>query len=281
MELAGTNGDDLVREIARESRGRVLGEHERGLVDFGAVVAEGRKIHRSGTRGRALRHLHARFLVVLFGANHETDLSAGVGRDGGVGVVDRAALENVLAHLRYLLDDGHVKPEALTLRADGAAGFERSVHQLEERPLEEDLSGANWVGGVDDNRVVRPLRCLSKVINTVADHKVESGVGEATGQLREELLRSLANAGVDFRHVDFFYAGVPSDFPNHPAIATAHHQHALWGSRNSTQRQVCDHFLVAELIAVSHLHHAVECEHRPEGVGLKDGQVLKLCSRLE
>lgn len=83
------------------------GQDEAGLVDLSIVVAAlGLLLLRS-----PLAERNADIAVGIFAADHEANLSRGVGRDGGVSVFGNG--EYLLAVLFELRDEGQVKPLVL------------------------------------------------------------------------------------------------------------------------------------------------------------------------
>lgn len=85
-----------------------VGQDEAGLVDLSAVVAAlvFLLLGRPGTNG--VLDIARRIL----GADHEANLSRGVGWDGSVGVLGNG--EDFLAILLQLGDEGEVKPLVLS-----------------------------------------------------------------------------------------------------------------------------------------------------------------------
>jgi hypothetical protein len=65
------------------------------------------------------------------------------------------------------LDELHVQPHALALRAHHAAGLQRLVDLLEERLLEQHRRGAHRVRGVHDDAVVRPREVAARKLRTI------------------------------------------------------------------------------------------------------------------
>jgi hypothetical protein len=84
-----------------------VGEDERSLVDLGVVVAVALVLLVLGEGTKGLRDV----TVGVLGADHESNLSGGVGRDGSVGVLDGG--EDLTARLLELSDELKVKPLVL------------------------------------------------------------------------------------------------------------------------------------------------------------------------
>lgn len=134
----------------------------------------------------------------VLGADHDTNLTSGVGGDGGEAVLDDR--EELGASFLEGLDEGKVNPQALSLGRDGTTLLKSFLEELEVRRLEKRLGGTDRVRGVGDNNVVFVL-VLGKELETVTNVNLNSRVLVAVGHEREPLLRdsddSLANGELD------------------------------------------------------------------------------------
>lgn len=84
-----------------------LGENKAGFVDLRVVVTAQLGLLVLGPLAKGLLDVG----VGILGANHESDLAAGVGGDGGEAVLDSG--EQLAGEAHNLLDNGHVEPDAL------------------------------------------------------------------------------------------------------------------------------------------------------------------------
>lgn len=87
-----------------------LGENKAGLVDLRVVVTAQLGLLVLGPLAKGLLDVG----ISILGADHESDLAAGVGGDGGEAVLD--SREQLAGEAHDLLDNGHVKPDALAYK---------------------------------------------------------------------------------------------------------------------------------------------------------------------
>lgn len=110
-------GDDKMKQalssfllgLLRSLQGSLgeLGKNKAGLVDLRVVVTAQLGLLVLGPLAKGLLDVG----VGILGADHESDLAAGVGGDGGETVFDSG--EQLAGEAHDLLDNGHVKPDAL------------------------------------------------------------------------------------------------------------------------------------------------------------------------
>lgn len=122
----------------------------------------------------------------VLAADHDTNLTGGVGGDGGETVLDDG--EELGASFLEGLDEGEMNPQALSLGRDGTTLLESLLEELEVRGLEKSLGGTDGVRRVGDDNVVLVL-VLGKELKTVTNVNFNSGVLVAVGHEREPLLR--------------------------------------------------------------------------------------------
>lgn len=87
-----------------------LGKNKASLVDLRVVVAAQLGLLLLGPLAKGLLDLS----VGILGADHESDLTAGVGGDGDETVLDSG--EQLAGKAHNLLDNGHVEPDALAYK---------------------------------------------------------------------------------------------------------------------------------------------------------------------
>ena len=174
-----------------------------------------------------------------------------------------------------------MEPDALTLRAQDAAGFERPVDLLEERLLEEHTRGSDGIGGIDDDGVVGTLLRVADELDAVAHVDVDARVVEPAGHAGEELLRDVDDHAVDLGDVEALHGGMPDNLPEDAAVAAADDEDLLRRVVDGAQGKVRDHLLVGELVAFGALDDAVEDENLAVGLRLKHHDVLEIGLALE
>ena len=237
-----------------------LGKDERGLVHLGVIVA----------RARDLAQGLGEVTTGLLRGDHEADLAGGVGGDRRVRVLGDG--EEAARSREEVGDEVEVDPQALALGGDVSPGGERVAEELEVRLLEEGRSGPDGVRGVRDDHVVRG-RVVREEPEAVADEDGHARVAEERGHVREELLRDADDRLVDVAEDDLLHGGVLEHLADDAAVAAADDEHLLrvWVAR---ERDVGDHLLVGELIALGALDDAVEDEDVAVRLGLEDEHVL-------
>lgn len=204
------------------------------------------------------------------GTADETDLSRGVGGNGGVGVFGDG--EETLGGLPQLLDQGQVQPQGLSLGGHVTSLLERLLQQGKVRSFEEGGGRTNGVGRVGDDDVVLVL-VLGQELEPVTDKDGNLGVLEDGRHVREVLLRDPDDGLVDITEGNVLDRVVLEDLSDDTTVTSTDDENVL-GVRVRSHGQVGNHLLVGELVTLGALDDAVEDEDVAVGRGTEDEDVL-------
>ena len=125
-----------------------------------------------------------------------------------------------------------------------------------ELPGKQPLAGAERVGGIHDDQVIRILK-PADVFQTVLVVDVHPGIVQLAGGLGQVFPADLHHLGVDLHHVDGFDLRVAGQLPDHAAVPGADHQHPPH-MRVYRHWHMGDHFVVDELVLFGEHHVAVQ-----------------------
>ena len=140
---------------------------------------------------------------------------------------------------------------------------------------EQNLSRADWVGGVYDNGV-KPSVGPGDIFGAVVDHGFEAFIGkDRPGEFRKVLLGELNDGGVNLDLSKSPDRLMLEYLLGDAAIAAADDEHVL-GLTMGEQRHMRHHFLVDELVLLGDLRRAIEHEHLAEEAVLEQHKVLML-----
>ena len=134
------------------------------------------------------------------------------------------------------------------------------------------LGGAEGVRGVHDDQVVLLLAAADEAQGVVVED-VDAAVVETGGVLGQVGPAGLDDLGVHLHQVDPLDALVAGQLLDHAAVAGADDQHVLDAGMDR-HRNVGDHLVVDELVALRELDVAVQGQHPPEFGGLEDVDAL-------
>jgi hypothetical protein len=191
----------------------------------------------------------------------EADRAGRIGRNRAPGPLGGG--ETTLATKgEHTSDDVGVEPHRFALRGDETAGPQRVLHRHVERLLEEDLGWTDWIGRVDDDDVESAPLLSGHVGGAVADVQRDARVVEAAGERGQNRLATSTTFASSSQMTILSDALVARNFAQTAAVAAANDEDAL-GRAVSKHRNVSEHFLIGELVALRHLHDAVEHEHAP------------------
>jgi hypothetical protein len=178
--------------------------------------------------------------IGILGANHETNLTRGVGGDGSVGILSNG--EDLLASLLKVLDDLEMEPNVLSLSGDDTLLSEGFVKKLKVGLLEERLGGALRVRRVSDNDI-KGVLVLSKELETIANVDSDTGVVKASSHTREELLGNTGDSLVNVTKNGLLDTSVLDDLTEDTTITTTNNKDLL-GIRVRVQSKMSNHLLV-------------------------------------
>lgn len=133
----------------------------------------------------ASRHGFAQLAIFVLGANYEPNLPTWVRRDGRKRVFRLS--ENLPSARKEVFDERQVDPLTFSLCGDGPSRCEGVVEELEVGFLEERLGGADGVGRVGDDDVVRRFVLLQE-LEPISDVDRDARIGEEGGHVGEVLL---------------------------------------------------------------------------------------------
>lgn len=244
-----------------------LGKNKAGLVDLRVVVTAQLGLLVLGPLAKGLLDVG----VGILGADHESDLAAGVGGDGGETVLDSG--EQLAGEAHDLLDNGHVKPDALALGANDSSGMKSVLHQLKELGLEERGSRANGIGGVSDDDI-EAVDLVLEESESVSNVDLDLGVLKSSSHRGQVLLGNADNSLVNLAEGDLLNTLVLDNLTQDTTIASSDDQDLL-GVRMGVHGDVGHHLLVGEFIALSGLDDSVEDEDVAVGGRLEDEDVLE------
>ena len=100
-----------------------------------------------------------------------------------------------------------------------------------------------------------------------------AAVRVAEGELKKYVINAGEGGGRGGEGTHRFDASVARDFAQNAAVATADDENAL-GVRVRKERQMRDHLLVRELVALRQLNHAIEHEHTTVRLAIENHNVL-------
>lgn len=192
--------------------------------------------------------------IGILGANHETNLTRGVGGDGSVSVLNNG--EDLLAGLLEVRDDLEMEPNALALSGDDTLLSEGLVKKHKVGLLEERLGGTLGVRRVSDDDI-KGVLVLSKELETIANVDSDTGVVESSSHLREELLGNTGHSLVNVTKNSLLDASVLDDLTENTTITTANDKDLL-GIRVRVKSKMSNHLLVSELVTLGGLNSTIQ-----------------------
>lgn len=222
--------------------------------------------------GRERSERNSGVSIGILGANHETNLARGIGRDSGESVLNSG--EDRLASLLEVLDDAQVKPDALCLGSDDTLFGKSLVKELEVRLLEERLGRTFWIRRVGDD-TVKGILVLGKKLETVTNVNSDTFVFKALLHLLEVQLGDFGNHGVNVAKNGGFNSLVLKDFTKNTTVTTTNDEDLLRvGVR--IESKMSDHFLVRKLVSFSGLDNTIQNKNVAVVSGFENENVLIL-----
>jgi hypothetical protein len=191
-----------------------LGKDESSFVDLRVVVTA----ELSFLLGGPLAQRLSQGQLLVLGEHHETNLSTGISRNGGVSVFNNG--EKGTAEGLDFLDEGKMEPHAFTLSRDDTIVGKSVLHELEETLLEQRLSRTNGVRRVGNDNI-KGVDLILQVRETVTNVNVDLGMLETNGHVRQVLLGDTGYSFVDFAKHNLFNAVVLDDFTEDTTITTS------------------------------------------------------------
>lgn len=193
-------------------------------------------------RERSKRSLN--ISVSILRANHETNLTRRISRNGAVGVLSNR--ENILASLLKILNDLKMEPDALSLGGDDTLLGKSFTEELEVRLLEKRSSRSFGIGRVSDNDI-KGVLVLLKELEAITNVNSDTGILEASGHVRKVLLRDTGNGLINVTENSLLDTRVLDDLTKDTTVTTTNDKNFL-GIGMRVHGKVTDHLLVADKI---------------------------------
>ncbi len=261
--LAGSDHTARSRGILLENLASKLGDNEGSLVDLGVVVSAVGDLTEGNTE----------VVAGILGADDETNLTGGVGGDGGESVVGNG--EELLSGSVELTNEVEVDPDTLSLGGNVSSGLESLLEECKVGLLEESLGGADRVRGVGDDDIEGALVLgVLEELEAVTDDNGGLGVGETLGHVGKVLLGDTGDSLVNVTEDGLLDGVVLDNLTENTTVTTADNENTLRVGVGS-ERNVGNHLLVGEFVTLGSLDDTVKDENVAEGGGLEDEDILE------